>query len=201
MASRKRKASAVPVIYFSQNKDSCGEDVEKACGPVSLANSLKYRAKEGKDTTPKEIIYLASGSHAGPLRDRPGLSPHELCALGTTVGQAHGITAMLSHPCKASELAAGDLMYVGSIPLKNAQGGVQYENAEFDSHIVMVERIEPECVIVIDPDCRKCGTGFRHDKWGRMRIPFVELDTVWMTTRNDQTKTKRAAVLLRERKI
>jgi hypothetical protein len=198
MASRKRKALPAPV-YFSQNKDSCGEDVEKACGPVSLANSLKYRAKEGKYTTPKEVINLASESLAGPLRERPGLSPHELCALGTIVGQAHGITAMLSHPCKASELAAGDLMYVGSIPLKNAQGGVQYENAEFDSHIVMVERIEPECVIVINPDCRKCGTGFRHDKWGRMRIPFVELDTVWTTTRNDQTKTKRAAVLLRER--
>jgi hypothetical protein len=198
MESRKRKRQAV-IEYFSQNSDACGDAVDKACGAVSLANSLKYRALEGKDTTPKEIIYRASRPPAGPLRDRPGLSPDELCALATAVGQTHGMTAMLSQPCKVSDLAAGDLMYVGSIPLKNAQGGNEYEDAEFDSHIVMVESMEPQCVVVVNPDCRKCGAGFRHNIWGRMRIPLAQLETVWMTTRSDGTTTTRAAVLLRER--
>ena len=69
-------------------------------------------------------------------------------------------------------------MYVSSIALKNAQGGVQYEDAEYDSHVVMVESIESTGIVVINPDCRKSGRGFRHDIWGRMRISHLHLDKV-----------------------
>ena len=88
-------------------------------------------------------------------------------------------------------------MYVNSIALKNAQGGVQFEDAKYDSHIVMVESIESTSIVVINPDCRRSGSGFRHDLWGRMRISQLHLAKVWMSTREGGTRTCKASVLLR----
>jgi hypothetical protein len=88
-------------------------------------------------------------------------------------------------------------MYVKSIPLLNAQGGVAYEDAEQDSHVVMVEAIQPDGVIVvINPDRRRSGKGFTADKWGRMTIGPDQLADVWCTTRVDGTHTKFAAVAI-----
>ena len=88
-------------------------------------------------------------------------------------------------------------MYVSSIALKNAQGGVQFEDSNTDSHIVMVERIEPTAIIVINPDCRRRGNGFQHNIWGRMHISKSDVDKVWMSTRGDGAHTCKAAVLFR----
>jgi hypothetical protein len=196
--SKRRKLSTK---YFSQDPTSCGDDVETACGPVSLANSLVGRACPGRIVTPARFIHIAFSTRPdlGRLRDRLGMSPSELCALSAIVGQSHGLQAKLREPCSVEELARGDLMYVKSVALKNAQGGVQFEAAEYDSHIVMVESFERNAIVVINPDCRKSGRGFRHDGFGRMRIPLVPelLNEVWCSLRRDGIKTTRAAVLLR----
>ena len=186
--------------YFSQNRETCGDDVDKACGPVSLANSLVLKASSmWSPCLPGHMLDMASAPplHHRRLRDRPGINPYELCALSAAAGQSDGLQATLREPCKLSELEPGDLMYVNSIALKNAQGGVQFEDAMHDSHIVMVESIDSTSIIVINPDCRRSGSGFRHDLWGRMRIAHAHLDQVWMTTRVDGTRTSKAAVLLR----
>jgi hypothetical protein len=184
--------------YFSQDRASCGDDVDKACGAVSLANSLMLRADRPLElSTPESIIHMSSQLPLGRLRDRFGISPDELCALSVLAGQSYELQASLCEPCRVSQLAAGDLMYVNSIALKNAQGGVQFLDAENDSHIVMVESVDPTGIVVINPDCRKCGSGFRHDIWGRMHISQMHLDKVWMSIRSDGTCTRRAAVLLR----
>ena len=86
-------------------------------------------------------------------------------------------------------------MYVGSIPLKNCQGGAQYELADVDSHIVAVERITPTGIVVISPDCRRCGRGFRHDSWGRFKLSFPQVEAVWKTVRHDGSRTVKAAVV------
>lgn len=183
--------------YLSQNRGTCGDDVETACGPVSLANSLVLRASSMATPNLPGILLLASTPALGRLCDRGGISPEELCALSATVGLPYGLHARVCEPCEVSELEAGDLMYVSSIALKNAQGAVQFEDAQYDSHIVMVERIEATTIVVINPDCRKCGSGYRHDVWGRMRISVSDVDNVWKSTRIDGTHTCKAAVLLR----
>jgi hypothetical protein len=186
------------INYFSQNRETCGDGVETACGPVSLANSLlTLRASSMPPPSLPDIICLASTPTLGRLRDSFGIGPEELCALSAKAGMTYGLHARVVEPCDVSELEAGDLMYVSSIALKNAQGCVQFEDAKTDSHIVMVERIEPNTITVINPDCRRCGHGFQNNKWGRMHISKYDVDKVWMSTRGNGTHTCKAAVLLR----
>ena len=66
--------------YFSQNKLTCGEAIEIACGPVSVANSLIWRGVWfGGILTPLNLIHLAWG--VSLPREAVGLSPVELCEL------------------------------------------------------------------------------------------------------------------------
>jgi hypothetical protein len=115
------------------------------------------------------------------------------------IGERNFKTELLQ-PCSAEALAPGMLMYVGSVALLNAQGGLAYEVPEQDSHIVMVESVEQDGVIVvINPDRRRCGVGFIADKWGRMKIAPGQLGDVWCTSRLDGTHTSCAAVRILER--
>ena len=177
--------------YFSQSVDECGPEVEVACGPVSLANAMGLLVA-GVTTSPRQIIdatlpgICASG----------GTSPEQLLRAAIHMGNKVGITAELRHPCTWNALSAGDILYVRSVALKNAQHGVQFEESPQDSHIVMVEAVVDGALVVINPDCRRCGKGFRHDVWGRMLIPKDSLEAVWQSTRPDGSDTKRAAVIL-----
>jgi len=177
--------------YFSQDADTCGSDnVDYACGAVSLANSLLLR---GVSKSPKEIL---TELPRPSIAERGGLLPEELCELsGACFGDGTHVT--VASPCLAHQLRPGDLMYVSSVVLKNIQGGCQYEESPMDSHIVMVERITAKHITVINPDCRVYGRGFKHYTWGRMHIKKEHLPQVWKTTRADGHKTTRAAVLLR----
>jgi len=188
--------------YFSQDWDTCGEAIEIASGPVSLANSLMWRVGYGGMRTPLSLIHLAWGAFLP--REAVGLSPVELCALSAIAARPYGLRAQVCEPCDDKQLAAGDMIYVNSIAMKNGhnQGrgsGVQYEDAEPNSHIVMVETITPTTIYVINPDCRGGGYrgSFRADIWGRMLIHRNDLDKIWNCTRSDGTRLCRAAVLLR----
>jgi large subunit ribosomal protein L40e len=186
--------TALRRCYYSQNNESCGP-LKNACGAISLANSLAFRGCSNPLVTPERIINIAFALNL--FRDGHGISPGELFALSATAGHPHGLQAKLVEPAKVTELMPGDLIYVGSIPLINAQGGQQYENAEHDSHIVMVESNGLAGLVVINPDCKKAGKQIRLGKWGRMLISPEHLDKVWMSNRHDGTHTRRAAVQLR----
>ena len=173
-------------MYFSQNVATCGADVEKACGCVSLANAIVLFGMERIE--PAVIIANAKNMSAF---DSTGLAPESLRLLCVRMG----LHADLVQPCSASALAPGMLMYVRSIGLLNSQGGVTYENSVQDSHIVMVETIQPDGVIVvINPDRRRCGKGFTTDKWGRMTIAPGQLADVWRTSRVNGAHTSCAVV-------
>ena len=133
-----------------------------------------------------------------PLDQRMGVPPTVLRQLASDFGKAFGIEAELVEPCAFERLEAGDLLYISSVGLINVQeGGDEFEAAEFDSHIVVVERVTRTSLTVINPDCKQVGSGFTYDSWGRMKIPASKLDSIWKTTRSDGVTTDRAAVLLR----
>jgi hypothetical protein len=187
------------ISYYSQDERACGEDVEWACGPVTLANSLILLglASYHHQVPPSSIIQrVKSGKGPKEVKKRVGMAPYELRDLAMLFVEPE-LVATLQHPCSVDDLRRGDLIYVNSIALKNAQGGVQYEDSVVDSHIVLVERVSSEGVFVINPDCRRSGTGFQHNKWGRMVIKIDLLEQVWQSTREDGSTTVRAAVLLR----
>jgi hypothetical protein len=200
--ARRGGAPVRKIAFFSQNEVSCGADVETACGPVSLANALLLHSSTSMPPPSlythislTEVLRLASTPPLLKLSERLGISGDELCALGNLVATPYGLQAEFIQHCTLSQLNPGDLIYVGSIPLKNAQGGVQFEEADYDSHVVMVEATQPDAVVVINPDCRRSGRGFMHNNYGRMVLPASSLDKVWMTTRADGTRTCKAAVL------
>ena len=178
--------------FYSQDERTCGSlYVDVACGPVSLANSLKLL---GYHVVVEEVCRAVEEPS---LNRRIGLHPTALRELACKVGSRFGIEATLVEPCTYQELRPGDLIYLNSVGLKNLQGGYQYVDAEFDSHIVMVERATAEYLKVINPDCRQVGDDFHHDVWGRMHIAASDLDTIWKTSRVDGMTTKKVAVLLR----
>ena len=177
------------VAFFSQDKQTCGDDVEWACGAVSLANSFVLRGI--RQVSPMSIIQCVKSP---TLKERRGLAPSELCALATSFVKSTGLVGTLQHPCSVGDVRPGDLIYVSSIALKNSQGLAQYEDSIIDSHVVLVERVSREGVVVINPDCRNKGRSFQHDVWGRMVIPYDKLESVWRSVRVDGSVTLRAAV-------
>ena len=182
----------VTISYFSQDVKTCGSDnVDYACGVVSLANSLLLR---GVSRSPKEILKELPPPS---LAERGGLRPEEICALVACCDD--GTEATVASPCLVHQLRPGDLMYVSSVVLKNIQGGCEYEESPVDAHIVMVERSTPKGITVINPDCRKYGRGFKHYTCGRMCIATGNLRQVWKTRGTSGLETTRAAVLLRNK--
>jgi len=178
-------------MYFHQDVPTCGLDVGRACGCVSLANSITLMGFPR--IAPAVIIATAKALSAF---DSSGLSPESLHRLCARMGDLHGFTADLLHPCSVGALAPGMLMYVRSIALLNAQGGTMYEDADHDSHIVMVESVDGD-IVVINPDRRRSGGGFVADRWGRMTIATGQLGDVWCSSRADGTHTSCAAVAIR----
>ena len=149
------------VQYHSQCELSCGSDVDYACGPISVCN---FMALKCIPVTPAAIFACIESP---PLSDRKGLAPEELERLCQLMLKGPGrklqCTATLRRKCNMDDLHPGDLMYISSVALLNAQGGNQYEeDSDWDSHIVMVETIDHGAAVitVINPDCRKCGRGF-----------------------------------------
>ena len=130
------------------------------------------------------------------ILDDAGCPPAKLLRAATQLGKPLGLTARLDHPCTRGALRRGSIMFVRGVALKNAQGVNQYEDALQDSHVVVVEEVLATGLVVINPDCRQCGRGFTHDRWGRMCIPHAKLDEVWQSTRPDASTTKRAAIIL-----
>ena len=181
--------------FYSQNEETCGRDVDAACGVVSLANAL-ILLEAPHHKSPEQIIQALSSLSDKSLAEMKGISPVEMLQLCNTVGRSMGYQAVLEHPCAMSRLSVGTIMYVDSIALKNCQGDIQFESAAFDSHIVTVESINATEIVLISPDCRRSGRGFRHDIWGRMKLRVTQLDEVWKTTRQDGLKTEKAAVFL-----
>ena len=183
----------VAISYFSQDVETCVSDnVDYACGLVSLANSLLLL--RGVSRSPQEILKELPPPS---LAVRRGLPPEEICALVACCDD--GIDATVASPCLVHQLRPGDLMFVSSVVLKNIQGGCQYEESPADTHIVMVERSTPKGITVINPDCRKYGRGFKHHTCGRMCITKGNLRHVWKTTGTGGHNTIRAAVLLRNK--
>ena len=182
--------------YFAQTEGTCGSDMEAACGAVSLSNALLLHDPP-LCVSPAKVINAVFFFSSKPLVSMGGLTPAELVMLADTVGGPSGVCAEVVQPCPVSRLVPGCLMYVASIPLKNYQGGAQYELAPADSHIVTVERITSTGLVVISPDCKRCGKGFRHDTWGRFVLPFTHLAEVWKTSRHDGAHTVQAAVFLK----
>ena len=180
--------------YISQSEDVCGGDrVDTACGPVSICNAGAILGLDLDITSA-----LAVMKQVNPRLD--GLSPADLAAVTTRLMPREDWVIEAHHPADVSDLQAGALLHVRSVPLLNAQGGNQYEEPDQDTHIVVVESVsETGCVTVINPDRRKCGKGFRHDIWGRMIIHPDHLPGVWQSKRADGSLTTRAMTLPRRR--
>ena len=173
--------------YYSQDVETCGARLDLACGAVSLANAMLLLGS--KTPTPQEVI--TRGTELKSF-DMCGLSPSSLRDLCIFMCGPMGYTVELVHNC---QLAPGMLMYVRSVALLNAQGGVQFEESEHDSHIVLVEAISDDgTVVVINPDRRRNGNGFVSDMWGRMKISPAALGSVWQSARADGTYTVRTAI-------
>ena len=134
--------------YYSQDVETCGEDrLDYACAAVSLANSLLI-ANTSARASPREIMNLDPTA----MRTK-GTSPEELVSLARRVLDGDAQWAVrLRHPCTTTELTPGSLLYVDCIALKNAQGRCQYESADVNSHVVVVERISDDALVVINPD-------------------------------------------------
>ena len=187
----KRKA------YASQCEASCGEMLEQACGPISLYNSLMIH---GIDCTTSTIMADFKSVQVGR---GPGMSPEQLLAFALRTCP----NASLVHPAKNSDLVPGAIIYVNSTELllscAKPSAAVASEekkpDEQWDSHIVTVESTSSIGVVVINPDARRCGRGFKYDLWGRMTIPWNQLDAVWQSTRHDKTATKRALVYTQKR--
>ena len=182
--------------YYSQNKQFCGDAVEKACGPVSLANSLLLLNQDSSQVpcsqaslpTPGQIIFAVSNP---PMKDKPlpapPLEPWDL---------THLAQALLPWPGRAVNRMAhdpmvfcpGDLVYVDRVRLLNCQGKTQYEEAKTSAQIVTVESRSPEGLIVINPGSRIWGRGFRRDMCGSMFIPARQLRSVTHCTLADGTE-------------
>ena len=162
--------------YYSQNKQFCGDEVERACGPVALANSLLLLNQDSSQVpcsqaslpTPGQIIFAVSNP---PMKDKPlpgpRLEPWDL---------THLAQALLPWPGRAVNRMAhdpmvfcpGDLVYVDRVRLLNCQGKTQYEEAKTSAQIVTVESTSPEGLTVINPGSRIWGRGFRRDMCGSM---------------------------------
>ena len=175
-------------MYYSQDEETCGASVDLACGAVSLANAMILL---GSPNPPTPLEVITTGTELKSF-DLCGLSPSSLQDLCKHICGPMGYSVELVHNCK---LAPGMLMYVRSVALLNEQGGVQFEDSEHDSHIVLVEALSDDgTVVVINPDRRRNGKGFVSDKWGRMKISPASLGGVWQSARADGTYTERAAV-------
>ena len=183
-------------MYFSQDEETCGSLVDYACGPVSLANA--FRILKLPVMTPESIISRFD-LKGFSLRKKKGMSPIELGELASALLPSHHWSVFTNESCTLEDLRPGDLIWVSSIELINAQSGIQFELSDTDSHIVVVEKIDTSTgtIIVINPDCRKKGKGFSYNKWGRMLIPEASIGSVWQSVRADGSSTDKAAVLLR----
>ena len=179
--------------YYSQDVETCGARLDLACGAVSLANAMLLLGSP-KLNTPTPLEVITTGTELKSF-DMCGLSPSSLRDLCIFMCGPMGYSVELVHDCK---LAPGMLMYVRSVALLNEQGGVQFEDSEHDSHIVMVEALSDDgTVVVINPDRRRNGKGFVSDKWGRMKISPASLGSVWQSARADGTYTVRAAISIK----
>lgn len=184
------------VGYYSQDEATCKKYVDFACGPTSLANAFKIKRCGVNSPAP---VAICEAILDPPLNEREGLCPQLLRDLASKFGRFFGLEAELVEPCTYGQLEAGDLLYINSVGLKNIQGGHEFEAAEFDSHIVVVERVTKNHLMVINPDCKQVGRDFTHYVWGRMKIRSSELESIWSTSRSDGVNTERAAVILRKR--
>lgn len=180
--------------FYSQDFANCGVDTDRACGVVSLVNALLMFGC-GVIMPPIEIIKRITNP---PLSETDGLDPEALRDLCAQHCRRHRLHVTLRHPCTAMELQRGDLVYFSSVLLKNQQIGIEEEDNSIDSHIVTVESIGTQGVTVINPYNRNAGRGFRKNVWGRMFVPWDRLDSIWQTTRHDLSRTRKAAVLIRE---
>jgi hypothetical protein len=145
--------------FVSQNEATCGTDhVEYACGVVALSNSLII-LNITPFISPQQIIETLSTISPMSLAEMHGLPSEVLLKLCNAVCETRGYKASLVHECSNAYLKVGALMYVSSIALKNCQGGAQFESADVDSHIVTIEQITNEGLVLISPDCRKSGKG------------------------------------------
>ena len=187
---------ALPQHYWSQCVTHCGDLVDKACGPVSLANMLVLmRVKGLSAVTPRRILKIAVNKN---LFDAGGLPPGSLQKLCEDVTSPSGLSAQFHELCRPSDIEAGTLLYVNASALMNVQeGAVQMlESTHDNSHIVMVESVMADAtLVVINPDRRRTKKGFTRDMWGRMYVPRVNLENVWRATRFDGTPVVRGAIL------
>ena len=124
--------------YYSQDVETCGARLDLACVAVSLANAMLLLGSP-KLNTPTPLEVITTGTELKSF-DMCGLSPSSLRDLCIFMCGPMGYYVELVHDCK---LAPGMLMYVRSVALLNEQGGVQFEDSEHDSHIVMVENPTP----------------------------------------------------------
>ena len=199
MKGKKRKRAHTSAAYMSQSTETCGSQVEQACGPVSLINALIHMdAKLAGKLIPEEVIAIANKLC---LFDGGGLPPAKFAQLCVHVCSQWGYTATFHETCSVSLLTPGMLLYVSSVELMNAQGCDQFELPMQDSHVVMLEKVRHNgTLVVINPD-RKLNsrTGeFIEDTWGRMLIPKSSMEQVWKTVRHDNTRTTHCAIAIRK---
>ena len=195
MKGKKRKRAHTSAAYMSQSTETCGSQVEQACGPVSLINALIHMdAKLAGKLIPEEVIAIANKLC---LFDGGGLPPAKFAQLCVHVCSQWGYTATFHETCSVSLLTPGMLLYVSSVELMNAQGCDQFELPMQDSHVVMLEKVRRNgTLVVINPD-RKLNTRtgeFLEDTWGRMLIPQSAIEQVWKTIRHDNTTTRRCSI-------
>ena len=199
MKGKKRKRAHTSAAYMSQSTETCGSQVEQACGPVSLINALIHMdAKLAGKLIPEEVIAIANKLC---LFDGGGLPPAKFAQLCVHVCSQWGYTATFHETCSVSLLTPGMLLYVSSVELMYAQGCDQFELPMQDSHVVMLEKVRHDgTLVVINPD-RKLNsrTGeFIEDTWGRMLIPKSSMEQVWKTVRHDNTRTTHCAIAIRK---
>ena len=79
MKGKKRKRAHTSAAYMSQSTETCGSQVEQACGPVSLINALIHMdAKLAGKLIPEEVIAIANKLC---LFDGGGLPPAKFAQL------------------------------------------------------------------------------------------------------------------------
>ena len=128
-----------------------------------------------------------------------GLSPEQLLAVGSLVAGTVDVHCELITHATVEQLRRGSILFVESVALKNAQNRQQYEDDPVsDSHLVMVEAIHADHLVVINPDTAldESGNGFKDKHHGRMQLPFSELENVWKSRRVGGTITTKAALVL-----
>ena len=194
MGGKKRKRQPT-TPYKSQSNESCGSNVDQACGAVSLINALIHLDATLVDKLiPEKVIAIATKLD---LFDGGGLPPAALTLLCAHVCNETGYTVTFHETCASSDLSPGMLLYVSSVELMNVQGRDQFELPTQDSHVVMLEKVHRNgTLVVINPD-RKLNTRtgeFIQDAWGRMSIPKSSIEQVWKTVGHDNTRTTRCAI-------